>query len=359
MKILELCLSLDLGGLELYVQKAFNILAQDNDVFLVLAKNSSLSKRQEPNLYLSGFAKAFKLASFVIKNKIDIIHFHWAKDLRLCVTTKIICGILGRKIAIVYHRHMQIPSNKKSFYHRFVYSKIDLMLVITKNLHEEARRFLPKSFANKIHTLYYPVEASVKKNITRKSVDIGENDYLVGLFGRIEHQKGQHLLIQAITNINKTKDIKALIVGRAMNEAYKTELTKNANNNVRFLDFTQDVYELMSLCDLIVLTTKNETFGLVLAEAMLLGVGVIASNKGGALELVGKDEQRGLLFESMNATSLEEKILFAYNNKDSIAQKITLAKDFAQEKFAQNLHTKKLNELLSIITKNINQKDEA
>ena len=44
------------------------------------------------------------------------------------------------------------------------------------------------------------------------------------------------------------------------------------NSNVRFLGFRNDVREIMSISDLLVHATITEAFGLVLLEAMSLGL---------------------------------------------------------------------------------------
>jgi glycosyltransferase involved in cell wall biosynthesis len=63
----------------------------------------------------------------------------------------------------------------------------------------------------------------------------------------------------------------------------------------------------MQCFDVLVLTTHVETFGLVLVEAMMLGIPVIGSNAGGVLEIIDH-EKTGLLFKTKDAHSLAEAI---------------------------------------------------
>jgi glycosyltransferase involved in cell wall biosynthesis len=63
----------------------------------------------------------------------------------------------------------------------------------------------------------------------------------------------------------------------------------------------------MQLCDVMVLATDNETFGLVLIEAMMCGVCVVASDSGGPLEIVD-DRVNGLLFKTFDSDDLADKL---------------------------------------------------
>lgn len=363
MNILELCLSPNLGGLELYAEGAAKELNKDSQVLNVLNKDGLLAERAskeerdyygiEKPFHHFPLATAFQLAKLADSFQADIIHIHWSKDLFLSVLIKLLSK---RKPKIVYHRQMQIPSPKKGLYHRFLYRNVDLMLTITKNLENEAKKFLPESFISKVKTLYYGIKEP-KKFLTeeeklqlRAKYGFSKDDYVVGLFGRIEEIKGQYLLIEALQDL---KNIKGLIVGRAMEEEYlkslKQESKKKCQSRVFFEDFVNNPGELMECCDLVLLATKNETFGLVLAEAMLHKVPILGSDKGGVPEIVGKDESRGLFFESQNSQDLKKKILFAYENKNLMNEKKERGFDFAQKEFSFENHYKKLKEIFSTL----------
>lgn len=99
MKILELCLSPNLGGLELYMQRLTNYLGTEGDIHAALADGSrlehTLSKNNDlPILRLKKhawkhlFHNARKLAHYIDLHEIDLIHMHWTKDLPLCVFAK-------------------------------------------------------------------------------------------------------------------------------------------------------------------------------------------------------------------------------------------------------------------------------
>jgi glycosyltransferase involved in cell wall biosynthesis len=107
---------------------------------------------------------------------------------------------------------------------------------------------------------------------------------------------------------------------------------KKLTDQIHFLDFYEPAIELMSCFDTVVLTTKNETFGLVLIEAMQAGVAVIGSNAGGVPEIIDHNKT-GLLFESWNSDSLAKAIRLLYENKDLRHRLAEAGKKKAQSHF--------------------------
>jgi glycosyltransferase involved in cell wall biosynthesis len=326
MNILELCLSPGLGGLELYVFRSAQALAKNNNVIAVLNTGGKLNSyfREHSSiasLYLGRSSKilpllnARKLARIIDADDIDVIHMHWGNDLALAALAK---KMSRKKPALVYTRQMKITRYKTDFYHRFMYKEMDLMLTITRQLEDEAKTFIP-GHDDRITTLYYGVdrpahlltEDEVREQ--RKELGFRGSDFVVGLLGRLEHGKGQHLLIEALALAKQEGlDPRALIVGHEMNPGYRGELQQLAHKshvttNIVFMDFISEPQKLMQLCDCIALTSREETFGLVLPEAMRCGVAVIGSNRGGVPEII-RHEQTGLLFESWNAADLYRQI---------------------------------------------------
>jgi glycosyltransferase involved in cell wall biosynthesis len=115
---------------------------------------------------------------------------------------------------------------------------------------------------------------------------------LVGLFGRLTHWKGQHVLIEALA---LRPDVQAVVVGDAIfgERAYADELRRSAvalgvADRVHWLGFRDDVPTLMRMVDLVLHTSVSpEPFGRVIVEAMLARRPVLATDHGGAVELLG------------------------------------------------------------------------
>ncbi len=368
MNVLELCLSAGLGGLELYVFRSSDELEKIqnniNTVTAVLRKNSKLDEYYKKHSsfsiqYIKPFfsplplLKAKKLATIIDTNKIDVIHMHWGKDLPLAAFAK---AFSKRKPALVYTRQMMITRAKNDFYHNFLYRQLDLMLTITKELEGLCKKFIPL-FPEKITTLYYGVKKPKELlddrriQLEREKLGFTRSDFIAGLIGRLEESKGQHLLIKALHTANQNgHDIKALIVGHEMNPGYRDQLKNQASelgvlDNIIFQDFTSEPQQLMQLCDCVILASGQETFGLVLPEAMRAGIAVIGSNSGGVPEIIDHGKT-GLLFETKNANSLYQQLERLYQDADFKNRLAQQGKQSADERFDNTSHFKQLEQHL-------------
>ena len=101
--------------------------------------------------------------------------------------------------------------------------------------------------------------------------------------GRLNRIKDVDLLLSAWSKLgDKTRNCELLIIGDG-DTAYKKELeefaTANKLNNVRFLGFImgKDLQKLVHSIDFQILPSKSENFGMVVPEALIQGVPVIAS----------------------------------------------------------------------------------
>ncbi len=371
MKILELCLSPGIGGLEMYMVKCCTALNRDNSVIAVTGDNGFIyEKINKLNIPSSTLSPSFKklplysahiLAKLVDREDVDIIHMHWNKDLPLASLAK---RLSKKKPNLIVSRHMKMTRSKQDLYHRMIYSEMDLLLNVTRELSGVASRMLPSADADKSDYLYLGVEAPAKildKNeITerRQQLDITDNKFVIGLFGRIEEFKAQHLLIQAAAQlIDHGHELQILIVGHAMDDDYLQSLHNMAielsiDDHILFHDFVENPQEWMQLCDCIVLTTIEETFGLVLVEAMRTGISVIGSNRGGVPEIIRHGEN-GMLFESGNEKDLAEKLETLLNNRELLLQLAKNGKKFSDHNFDHDLHFQKLQDRFLQLTESV------
>jgi glycosyltransferase involved in cell wall biosynthesis len=360
MKILELCLSPGRGGLELYVVKVCNWAKMtQHEVFTISRNGSFLNKwlketnanKFEINVLNRFFPvlAAKKIAKFLDDEVIDVIHMHWGKDLLLAVLSKYFSQ---RPVRIVYTRQMALTRVKHDFYHRFLYKNIDKYVVISHQLYQQAINYLPISKSN-VQLLYYGVSVPVPENNFNcdeflRKYKAEKSGIKVGLFGRIEHGKGQHILLEAVNGVaNEGIKICAYLVGHIMDQNYFDSLKQYASEkNFAYIGFHENPSRFMHCFDVIVLASYCETFGLVLIEAMRAGTAVIGTRCGGVPEII-ENGKTGLLFESGDSDGLKNKLIklimnVNYREKLALAGKIS-----ADERFSEENHFIKLEAILS------------
>lgn len=125
---------------------------------------------------------------------------------------------------------------------------------------------------------------------------------LVGLFGHLDDQKGQPLLVQAAREIVACcPQTYFLFVGQARPSFQKRLWEMAARDGVadrlRFTGIRHDVPRLMASMDVVTAPSQREAFGMVIIEAMALEKPVVATRVGGIPELVA-DQETGLLVDS-------------------------------------------------------------
>ncbi len=367
MKILELCLSPDLGGLELYMLRCCRSLSRDHSVLAVVSEGSRLheylKKEGLPLALLQRKNKALPLlaaralARLIDDHEIDVVHMHWGKDMALAAFAK---ALSKHKPKLVSTRQMQITRPKRDFYHDFLYGQIDMNITITRTLAEDMRRFLNPAYGDRVVPLYYGVAApqevldDASRMAFRRELGIADETFVIGLFGRIKHYKGQHLLVEAMQRaIAEGADVTALIVGHAMEADYLAGLKRQVRESgmeqrILFRDFVEQPQRWMQACDAVALTTVEETFGLVLVEAMRAGVAVIGSDRGGVPEII-EHGKSGLLFRSEDADDLYCQLKRLWTDRRFTAGLALAGKRRADELFNEDSHFPALQQLLQQI----------
>jgi len=332
-KILELCLSPDLGGLELFMVGCYENFKTKTTCQIMVAPQKKLDNyiESQEKFYLKRnkflpIVPALKLAKFIDKYEIDMVHFHWTRDIATVVLAKLLST---RKPKLIQTRNMTMTRFKDDIYHKWLYKNIDILHAVTYQVKEQLERFIPQEVRPKVEVVYMgtddPRKEKTRIEELRKIYKLGDS-FIVGIIGRIEEGKGQYLVLEAVAKLREL-DIKALIVGHTMDEAYLNTIKQKVKdldieNKVIFQGFTKELNEHIHLCNTMVLGTEQETFGLVVIDAMINKVTVIATNKGGPLEII-EHEKDGLLFER-NSEDLAKNIELLYCNPE-LNKKLSLA----------------------------------
>lgn len=132
-----------------------------------------------------------------------------------------------------------------------------------------------------------------------KELGISPDCPLVGIIGTIHRHKNHEDLVNAFAHLKREKTkAKLLIIGQPDRE-YKPVLLEligklGLGDSVVFVDFRNDMPEVFSELDIIVVASLGEPFGRTTIEAMAAGKPVVATNTGASPEIV-VDGVTGLL----------------------------------------------------------------
>ncbi len=151
----------------------------------------------------------------------------------------------------------------------------------------------------------------------RELLNIPADATVVGTIGRLHEQKGYEYLIDAAKHlIEENKSIYFLIVGEG---ELRTNLERQVSSlrisdKVIFAGARTDIPRLMTLFDLFVLPSLWEGLPLVLLEAMVSRVPIVATAVDGVMEII-EHNQDGILIPPKSSTAIKNGINILLNNK--------------------------------------------
>ena len=170
---------------------------------------------------------------------------------------------------------------------------------------------------NKIKVIYNGVELTPDRNPSgcslRDELGLPHDAILAVTVATLARYKGIDTLLDAAARLKGRNDKLRFLLAGAGSQAAVTALeTKiemlGLTGTFIYLGFRDDIHRILTEVDLLVVSSINESFSLVTAEAMAAGKAVITTDCGGPTELVVNDET-GFIVPINNPEALAEKIL--------------------------------------------------
>lgn len=146
--------------------------------------------------------------------------------------------------------------------------------------------------------------------------------------GRLNHQKGYDRLLNACSLLyDKGFDFDVRIVGTgtARNLLAKMIRDNGMQDRVMLLGYQENPYSIVAAADLYVASSRTEGLSTTVAEALVLGVPVVATDCSGMSELLGNSE-RGLIVEN-STEGLVQGIELLVGNAEVFGSYVKAARD--------------------------------
>ncbi len=174
--------------------------------------------------------------------------------------------------------------------------------------------------------------------------------FKIAIVGSVTPGKNQKDIILATKELIK-KGIKTelLIVGDGdrnyINNIREIVSKNKLDSYIRFLGYIHRPYNIFSEANVVVCCSKNEAFGRVIVEAMLMNKVVVATNSGGVPEII-KDGSTGFLYSSENYNELFEKLKFIFENKEKIREVSNNGYNFVKSNFNFSNYSLKIADIV-------------
>ncbi|QYA44586.1 glycosyltransferase [Macrococcoides bohemicum] len=277
------------------------------------------------------FATLYLFKRYIENNgKPDIIHAH----------VSIISGQtalrLGKKYTIpvvITEHHSVVIDNKKTLRKmKKIIESADSFITVSE--------FLKKKLEmNNIEVIPNFIKEEIKPYNGKL------DDFTIITVSNLTPNKNTKLLIDAVDLVNKEGlNVKLKIIGNGPLLAEYYEYIHNNNiQNIVFMNQmnNSEVIKEISKSNILVSTSKIETFGVSILEAISVGVPVISTNSGGPLDIV--NDINGIILKSDDPYELANVIISFYNDEIKF-NKNNILKDY-HLRFSSNKITNKYYKL--------------
>ena len=181
---------------------------------------------------------------------------------------------------------------------------------------------------------------------TRTELQISQSDRVIGTIGRLTLVKGiEYFLKAARIIVDKRSDVTFLIVGDGPLRTSLEQLSRKLQIEkfVKFVGYREDIYNLINIMDVFVLSSLHEGIPTVLLEALAMGRPVVATRVGGIPEVL-EQEDLGLLTEPENMLQLAEACFTLLDVTDANELKLK-RRQYVAQKFSSERMSEKVIEL--------------
>lgn len=263
----------------------------------------------------------------------------------------------------------RIASRMASIFKRIPIVAVNHGIKVKKFLKADYIISVNSYFANEIiklgkdknHSLVIPNMISVPGDFTPPQNKKFHSPIKIGSLGRISGHKQYQTVVQAIA-ILKTKNIEVefLLAGEGGHEDCVRDVARqlNVENNIKFLGWIKDKKSFFEAIDIFVLPSVDETFGIVLLEAMLYKTPIISGDSFGPNDIF-VDGVDALIIPTRNVLEVPEPLAKAIErliNDQNFAMELA---ENAYKKFHQKYTTtivgEQIKNLLTTIIKNNQQ----
>lgn len=271
-------------------------------------------------------ALASKIADVIQREQLDVLHVHYAVPHAICAylakqfsgkDVKIVTTLHGTDITVLGYDSTLSSAIK------FGIENSDVVTAVSNNLKEQTKKLLQTDYP--IQTIYNFIDESTyykqKNEELKHQYQIPNDEKVIVHISNFRKVKRVPDVIHVFHKIRQKLKAKLLLVGDGPERFAVSNVIDqlNLHEDVLFLGKQENVAEILSISDLLLLPSEKESFGLVLLEAMACEVPIVATNIGGIPEVVIHNET-GFLCEVGHIDDMANYALQLLQNESLHAQ---------------------------------------
>lgn len=345
----------DLGN---HVDVAFNINQEVRPEIIDMGCKIHILDFQRSPINVNNYVAYKKLKKIIRDEKYELVHTHTPVASAI---VRLVCKNI-KDIKVLYTAHgfhffKGAPLKNWLFYYpveKWLSRYTDIIITINKEDYKRAKNF------KNTRIEYIPgvgintdkfENVKTDKEKKRKSLGIGNDEFMILSVGELNKNKNHQIIIKAIARLNNRK-IKYVICGQGPLKDELIILSKElkVERQVCFLGFRSDVSEIYKAADLFAFPSYREGLSLSLMEAMSSGLPVICSNIRGNSDLIN-DGKGGYLTNPDDVSGFGEAIKRLVDN-DRLRRKIGRYNTTLVKKYSINCIIQKMADLYTELLSN-------
>ncbi|HET7615417.1 MAG TPA: N-acetyl-alpha-D-glucosaminyl L-malate synthase BshA, partial [Bacillales bacterium] len=258
---------------------------------------------------------ASKMAEVARREKLDLLHVHYAVPHAVCAflakeivgdQLKIVTTLHGTDITVLGYDPTLVEMIRLGI------ERSDHVTAVSDDLIRQTRELIETD--KQIETVYNFIDENVyyRRDCTdlRKKFKITAGDKVLVHISNFRGVKRVPDAIKVFAGVHEEIPAKLLLIGEGpdLTACRKLVHEKGLDDDVIFLGNQKNVAEILSMCDLKLLLSEKESFGLVILEAMACGVPAIGTKIGGIPEVI-VDGETGYTCEVGDVEEMTRKAL--------------------------------------------------
>ena len=296
-RILMLCRGLkDRGHQAVIAAPAGSVLAaRARDAGLETFHGAAFRK---PKHLASTWSDLRRLRAHLASGRYDLIDAHGSQDLWTTVVARRFMAAPRPPLVFTRHNTKRIAPHP---FNRWLYRRVDHLIVVSGSVLARYRPFFDRGDLSRervsiVHSAYRPdrFHPGIDGTPVRMALGLGATTPLVGAVGRLVPDKGQDDLLRAAAEVLRRRpETRFLLVGTGTAEPALRALADDLGlgGACLFLGFRDDIPAITAALTIAVLASVDcDASPAVLKEALACGVPAVATDIGGAAEILRPGE---------------------------------------------------------------------
>lgn len=264
---------------------------------------------------------AWRLADFIRREKIDVVHAHHNRAHAVCLLAKLFLSLGGRAPILVVSRRVSFPPGRNPFSRwKFRSGLIDAIVAVA----DAVKEVLVASGVDARHVTVIRSGVDLGRFAPkapdpelRRKLGIPEGVPVIGKVANASPWKGQTVFLEAAALLLRRRPAHFLLAGRDTNSGWiKDELRRlGIEKQTTLAGFRADVPDILSCLDVSVnAAVRGEGLSGALRESLSMSIPVVASDIAGNRELLGEAAGR-FLFPPGDSAALAERLEWVLDHR--------------------------------------------